>query len=215
MHDIDRTIISQYAASPVITRLVETFDEWIDPAADFNQFFQMVWWLDTAQGYGLDVWGRIVGVGRVVNVASGIYFGFAEAADVANESPFNSGGPFFGGGTTTSNFALTDDGFRVLIIAKALSNITNGSIPAINQILLTLFPNRGNCYVIDNADMTMIYHFDFILSAVEAAIVENSGVLPKPVGVSVTVEQIDTSSGGPITGSPWVGAFSSKFGRGP
>jgi hypothetical protein len=187
VQDVDRTILSQYAASPTITTLIEAFDACIDPATDFDAFHSMIWDLDTAQGYGLDVWGRIVGVGRVLQVASGTFFGFAEAGDTVVQSPFNTGGPFFSGGATTGNFALVDDGFRVLIVAKALANITDGSIPALNQILLTLFPGRGNCYVVDNADMTMIYHFEFTLTPVEAAIVENSGVLPKPVGVAVSV----------------------------
>jgi hypothetical protein len=187
MQDVDRTIISQYATSPTIVTLIESWNEVIDPSVDLDAFYNMIWDLDTAQGYGLDVWGRIVGVGRVLQVASGTYFGFAEAGDTVVQSPFNSGGPFYSGGATTGNFSLVDDGFRVLIIAKALANITNGSIPALNQILLTLFPGRGNCYVVDNNDMSMIYNFNFVLTPVEAAIVENSGVLPKPVGVSISV----------------------------
>jgi hypothetical protein len=35
--------------------------------------------------------------------------------------------------------------------------------------------------------MSMIYHFDFLLSPVELAIVEQSGALPRPSGVSATV----------------------------
>jgi hypothetical protein len=87
-----------------------------------------------------------------------------------NQSPFYSGAPL------TTNFALSDDAFRVLIFAKALSNITDGSIKAINQLLINLFPGRGNAYVVDNLDMTMVYTFEFSLSTVEAAIMAQSGV---------------------------------------
>lgn len=186
------TIISQYSNSPTLVQLVQNLDTYIDPNANLDLFFNMIWNVDTAVGIGLDIWGRIVGVGRVLQVASGIYFGFAEAGDSTSESPLNSGGPFFAGGATTGNFALSDDAFRLLIYAKALSNITNGSIPAINQILLNLFPGRGNCYVTDGQNMTMTYTFQFTpnLTPVEFAIVSQSGVLPKPVGVSATVVQI-------------------------
>ena len=57
--------------------------------------------------------------------------------------------PFYSGAVLTSNFNLSDDAFRTLIFAKALANISDGSIPAINQLLLNLFPRRGNCYVTD------------------------------------------------------------------
>jgi hypothetical protein len=181
------TILSQYSGSARTVALIEYFNTWIDPSADLDAFFAMIWDLDSAQGVGLDIWGRIVGVGRVLQVASGTFFGFAETLDTITTSTFGSGGPFFSGGATTTNFALSNDGFRTLIFAKALSNITDGSIPVLNAILRILFPDRGNCYVVDNADMTMVYKFEFPLTPVEAAIVENSGVLPRPLGVSATV----------------------------
>lgn len=192
MFEPDQTIISQFANAGSVGLMVEAFNQWLDPSADLDAFYDFIWNVDTAQGYGLDVWGRIVGVGRVLSVASGIYFGFAEAGDATSISPLNDAGPFFSGGATTGNYALTDDGFRVLIYAKALSNICDGSMAAINQVLLKLFPGRGNCYVTDGADMTMTFTFDFtpILTPVEFAIVTQSGALPHPAGITATVVQI-------------------------
>jgi len=187
MQDVDRTIISQYATAATLVAMIESGNAAIDPAADLDLFYDMVWNLDTAQGYGLDVWGRIVGVGRVLQVASGLYFGFAEPAD-DSISPFNSGGPFFAGHDgTTSNFPLTDEGFRVLILAKAYANITDGSIAAFNQILMLLFAGRGNSYVVDNQDMTMEVNLPFTPSPFEVSIVVNSGVMPRPAGVSMSL----------------------------
>jgi hypothetical protein len=182
------TIQSEYANSPTIVSLIESFNDWLDPNANIDEFYDLVWNLDTAQGYGLDVWARIVGVGRVLNVATGEFFGFTGPSGASGD-PYDQS-PFYSGQATTSNFALSDDGFRVLILAKALANITDGSIPSINKILMTLFPGRGNAYVVDNADMTMIYHFEFILTPVEAAIVSQSGALPKPAGVAATIVQV-------------------------
>lgn len=183
--DVWSTIISQYANSPIITTLITNLDEYLDPTVNLDSFFDLVWNVDTAQGWGLDVWGRIVGVSRTLSVQlTDQYFGFEEAGVSAN--PFNTQ-PFFSGQQLNNNFILTDSAYRVLILAKALANICDGSIPAINQILLNLFPNRGNCYVKDNLDMTMTYHFDFALSPVELAIVEQSGALPKSTGVASNV----------------------------
>lgn len=180
-----RTIISQYANSPVITQLIENMDSYLDQTANFDDFFDLVMNVDTAQGWGLDVWGRIVGVSRTLSVPlPGLYFGTEEAGQTAQ--PFNQA-PFYVGQQINNNFILTDSAYRILIFAKALANISDGSIPGINQILLNLFPNRGNCYVLDGLDMTMIYKFDFGLSSVELAIVTQSGVLPRSTGVSATV----------------------------
>ena len=288
--DWRRTIISQYANSPRIVGLVELVAGYLDPTANFEAFFDLVWNVDTAQGYGLDIWGRIVGVTRNLRVLDGDWFGFQEALpgsdsfnDVGEvqisggfgftegdgaafgEQSFGlvptygkgalTGGSFFSSDTDPVNYRLLDEDYRRLILVKAASNITDGSIPAINQILLGLFPHRGNCYVTDcprpaaffgfaeaaptshgfddagpvtilpgfgfqEADaatfgeqsfgemisypsptgvggffysgvpdprMSISYTFEFQLTPVEFAIVKQSGVLPKPVGVAANV----------------------------
>jgi hypothetical protein len=186
--DVWSTIVSQYANSPRLTRLIENFADYLSENINFDTFFDLVFNVATAQGYGLDVWGKIVGVTRVLHIVfDEKYFGFDEAGTIS-ANPFNQQ-PFFTGAPLTENFVLTDDAFRSLIYAKALANISDGSIPAINQILLRLFPNRGNCYVTDGLDMSMTYTFEFVLSPVELAIAEQSGVLPKPTGVHAIVVQ--------------------------
>jgi hypothetical protein len=181
------TVISQYANSPILLKLIENLTGYIDPTSNLDAFYKYIWNVDTAQGIGLDIWGRIVGVSRVLRLpGSEKYFGFSEATDMY---PFNEG-IFFGGGTLTNNFALSDNAYRRLILAKALANICDGSIRAINQILINLFSDYGNCYVTDGNDMTMTYTFGGSLSVVDFAIVSQSGVLPRPAGVSVTIVQL-------------------------
>jgi hypothetical protein len=187
--DVWKTIISQYANSPVLTRLIENMDAYLDQTANFQEFYDKVFNVVTAQGHGLDVWGRIVSVSRVLSVpSSDEYLGFQEA--LPGSEPFNEA-PFFSGQQITNNFILSDSAYRTLIFVKALSNICDGSIPAINQILLNLFPNRGNCYVVDGLNMTMQYKFEFVLTAVELAIIAQSGALPKSTGVSATIVTIE------------------------
>lgn len=223
MKHFDRTIVSQYGASPIIKQLIWNLDAYISPAANLEQWYTDVWDIDSAVGYGLDIWGRIVGVGRVLNVASGEYFGFDEATNLS-ANPFGQA-PFYAGQQATTNYSLTDEAYRLLIFAKAAANITDGSIPSINQILMNLFPNRGNAYVTDGRNsgaigkyfgfaeanasgfgqapfgddlvppslpnnMTMVYTFEFPLQPFEVAIVTQSGVLPKPVGVLATASYL-------------------------
>lgn len=211
--DVWETVISQYANSPIITALLTGFADWIDQTQNFDDFYDMIFNVDTAQGYGLDVWGRIVGVNRTLKVSTpGAYFGFHEATDAVgfNQAPFYSGAPL------TANFILGDEAYRKLILTKAMANITSCAIPVLNQMLMTLFPHRGNCYVTEGIQqgpwfgfqeatdglgfnqapfysgqtverMVMTYTFEFALSPVELAIVSNSGVLPKPTGVKAYV----------------------------
>lgn len=181
------TIISQYANSPIITTLIGNFDQYVDQTFNFDQFYDNIWNVATAQGIGLDIWGRIVGVTRILQIVNaGEYLGFEEA--LPGSDPFNQA-PFFSGQPVTTNFALTDPAYRILIYAKALANISDGSIKSINAILRALFPARGNAFVVDGLDMTMAYKFAFALTPVELAIIEQSGALPKSTGVSASVIQ--------------------------
>jgi len=180
------TILAQFANSPTLTALITNMAGYIDPTPWFEQFFDVVMNIPTAAGFGLDVIGRIVGVSRVLNVGSSESFGFEEA--LPGSLPFNEG-TFYTGSQITTNFSLADDPYRILIMAKALANISDGSIASVNMILSSLFPGRGNAYVQNNLDMTETLVFNFTLSPVELAIVEQSGAIPITAGVSFTIMQ--------------------------
>lgn len=175
------TIVSQYANSPHILGMIAEFAAEMDQEADLDAFFKMIWNIDQAEGYGLDVWGRIVVINRQLQVNSR-FFGFEEGG--TDYDPFNVS-PFYAGAGTTSTITLTDDAYRQLILAKALANITYGSIPGINAILQLLFPGRGACYVTDNQNMTMTYTFHFQPTPLELSIIQTSNVLPRINGVRV------------------------------
>lgn len=188
--DIWRTIMSQYANSPILMAMLQNFQDALDQTQNIDNFYDQIMNVLTATGYGLDVWGRIVAVNRVLKLLAGPpYFGWEEGIDY---QPFAPGGlgPFYSGQKLTENFILSDDGFRVLILAKAFSNICNGSIQSINRLLLMLFGSSGKAYVRDNLDMSFVYVFEFPLTPLQEAILVSSGVFPKPTGVSYTVSQV-------------------------
>lgn len=176
------TIISQYANSATLTGIILSFNDAMDQTENFDNFYDYIWNVATAQGYGLDVLGRIVNIGRALTLPGSVTdFGFNEASSWVG---FGQGG-FYTGGGVTNNYILSDDDYRKLILAKAASNICNGSIPAYNAILLALFPNRGDCYVADGLNMSLTYTFKFPLNPVEVAIVQTSGALPQPCGIMI------------------------------
>lgn len=186
MQGFEKTILSQYANSPRICSILEGWNQAFDPASLIDLWYGNIWDLDTAQGYGLDVWGRIVGVDRVLKISSSEYFGFSEANDLTEEG-FNSA-PFYSGASSTTNYRLSDEGYRQLIKAKAMANITDGSVTSLNAILMTLFGQQGDAWVRDNGDMTMTYVFNFVPTDVQVSIIQNSGVLPRPAGVGITYQ---------------------------
>jgi hypothetical protein len=53
--DIWATIISQYANSDRLTTLISNFFQYVDQTVNMQSFFDLVWNVDTAQGWGLDV----------------------------------------------------------------------------------------------------------------------------------------------------------------
>lgn len=174
MLDVEQTIISQYGNSATITQLVRNIDLYLDPRADFDTFFSFVWNVETAEGFGLDIWGRIVQVERSINVP----------ADTPNPGHY----PF-----TAGVYEMNDTEYRTVILVKALANITNCTADGLNQLLSNLFATRGRCYVLDSGSMTMRFTFEFWLQPFEYVIITQSGVAPRPAGVLATVFQVDPS----------------------
>ena len=187
MIDYEKTITSQFANSPTICALIENMNEYIDPRADIQAFYDFVWNVNTAESWGLDIWGKIVGVKRSLQITPFAYnFGFNTPLD--SFKPFNVA-PFRNSrANPLQAYSLTDTAYRKLILTKALANISSTTIPSLNQILNKLFPNRGRCYVQDLGNMAIKYVFEFKLQAYEVAIIEVSGVMPKPAGVRASTQ---------------------------
>jgi len=184
--DVLDTLISQYFNSPVLKALVEYSGAWLDGATYDDFFFKNIWQLSTAKGYGLDILGRIVGASRVISVpAEDTYVGFAGQSTAQNWGH----GIWYRGADATNNVRLGDDVYRRVILAKARANVCGCTVPEINAILVLLFPGYGNSYVKDNADGTLTYHFGVQLTAVDYAIASQEGLLPRPTGKRILIEQ--------------------------
>lgn len=188
--DASATFLAQYATSPILTNLIQAANAAIDPQADFDAFMANVWNVNTAQGFGLDIWGRIVNIPRTINIpASNDYFGFDEASP--NAEPFNQA-PFYNGPQAGTLYTLTDDAYRVLILTKALANISSFTAQSMNALLNFMFngqgTTRGSCYVLENATpMQITYVFNFALQSWEAAVLQQPSLMPRPAGVGVTI----------------------------
>lgn len=66
MDNVEQTVARQYLNSPIIMSLIDSMNAAIDPSGDIDNFLIWIWQVSTARGFGLDIWGRIVGVSRTL-----------------------------------------------------------------------------------------------------------------------------------------------------
>lgn len=193
--DFETTVISQYANSPTILQLAKNMNAYIDQTANFENFYNFVWNVDTAVGFGLDIWGKIVDVSRLLQIPNTtLYVGFDNSATPppdwqtmgSDQDNPAVGGAMYTGHNATQTYLLPDDAYRQLILAKAFANIAATTAPAINQILQNLY-GVGNAWVLNDGPMAISYNLNFTPTAIQLAILEQSGVIPTPPGVAVTI----------------------------
>lgn len=135
---IDSTIQSQYSDSSHIKGVIQNYYNYLDPSADIENLYTNLIDLNTATGYGLDVWGRIVGIQRSFLAIDDqySYFGFdntviSDRLDTFNNAPFYQ--------EVNGVIKLTDNAYRTYIKIKALINISNVSLNNLNYIFSQMF----------------------------------------------------------------------------
>lgn len=182
------TVMKQFSNSETLLQLLDSFDQWVDLTKFTADFLAYVWNLETAQGFGLDILGRILGRSRYIQVAQtpDDNFGFNINATPGTQwKPWNQA-PFFGGQAAgTVAFALDDTYYRKLLQVKAAANIASSDCGSINKLMMAMFGDRGKCYVGYDIDhpMNIGYHFEFTPTPVEQSIIE-SGLFPQPAGTN-------------------------------
>ena len=181
--DIDalEPVLSQYAASPRILGLLVRKAALLDPGKDLMLYYDGIFNPKTAQGVGLDIWGRIVGIGRMLWMTNTEFFGFA----YQNLENFDQA-PFWIASLAQGQFRLTDEAYRFLIFYKAAANIGRGDMQSINALLNLLFESEhgtGSCYVLETGVMEIRAVFNFYLSGYEQALLTQYGLLDRPAGV--------------------------------
>ncbi|WP_242685687.1 DUF2612 domain-containing protein, partial [Photorhabdus sp. RW14-46] len=87
-----------------------------------NTFYDLIWNIDTANTYGLDVWGKIVNVSRRLTVNENVkYIGFGEALlsvlTTTDPNPFDQA-PFYAGESKTKTIELSDQPVSASLLSK-------------------------------------------------------------------------------------------------
>lgn len=174
----DETILSQYSTSPHILNLARGIALRIDPAPDIDTFFENIFDIDTAVGWGLDNWGRILAIPRGVQVSEQEWFGYYGS----QLQPWNNA-PFYNPQHATNNFLLSDEAYRKLLLYKAAANIGSSDAATINRLLKQVFTDTFD-HIVDNGNMSIRAVFNDYLQPVEVGILNTYGALNKGAGVA-------------------------------
>lgn len=173
---------------PVINAVRDNIEAYFSTEAFTDAFFDGVFDLNTAKGFGLDIWGRILAKDRYLNLDAAENLGFDEGDQADDWYPFDDG-TWYNGESVGTNYRLSDEAYRVILLMKAFANIAQTTIPNMNRILMEIFGDRGHVYVVDLGDMAIKVVFNFPLSQYEKAVIE-SGVFPHPGGVEITMQYV-------------------------
>lgn len=187
-----KLIPSQHSDKPKFMALIEAYaNSYIALQAVSNGFIDD-FFVDTAIGVQLDAVGLWVGVSRVLKEPiTGVYFTFDSAVI----------GETWDTGIWKSRFEnsdeliiLPDRLYRLAIKLKIMENHWDGTITDLYTIWDTLFADlEAQLYIQDNQDMTFTAYFVTTkLSEAEKRIIENSGLFPKPAGVTLIYVFTDT-----------------------
>ncbi len=152
-------IQSQYSASKKIMALCAQYQEQIDPHVDVDLFYRYMFNIYTAEGIGLDNWGVILQMNRTI-----------EDAD------------------TGAGITLDDEYYRLLLLYKALANISASTADSQNSLLQALV-NTGiggftqAAYVLEIDTMVIRWVFEDFLDPIQVAVFKAAGTLARGAGV--------------------------------
>ena len=180
--NIDAVIQSQYGDSPHIQGVIRGYYDYISPQKDIDLIYDKMINIYTAEGYGLDVWGRIVNIDRefVAVDEQYDYLGFDNTPYNMDRIETFNNAPFYK--VVNGKNRLEDNAYRTYILIKALINISNVSLNSLNYIFSQLFPDTDIKVLHSN---TMILRLLVIgaISQAQIGAIKNIEWLPAGVGL--------------------------------
>ena len=180
--NIDAVIQSQYGDSPHIKGVIRGYYDYISPQKDIDLIYDKMINIYTAEGYGLDVWGRIVGISReyVAVDEQYDYLGFDNKPYNMDRIETFNNAPFYK--VVNGKIKLEDNAYRTYILIKALINISNVSLNSLNYIFSQLFRDT-DIKVLHSNTMTLRLLVIGAMSQAQIGAIKNIEWLPAGVGL--------------------------------
>lgn len=179
------TLLAQYTNTLRLQPIVKAFSDAFNVIGNVEAFYNNVYNIETCGTFGLNIWGRIVGVSRLLNLPiTEDFFGFQKSGNPFNQSPFYNGQALRG------NYYVNNTVYRRLIKAKALLNLWDGTTYEQNKIINLIFSGyKGNIYVREekSPDKSII-SFPTKPTIIDESIVYQSGCVPVAMGVTLETE---------------------------
>jgi len=181
-------LVTQFKESPNLINYISNF---LSESENLEQVFQDLLnerWIETAEGYQLDIIGAIVGQPRVIIEGSIFtYFGFLgnpssdSFGDIDN---VGLGSPFASLDTVlTGNRRLTDTEYRLFIKARIVKNISNSTPEDIISQYKYLF--NSSQVIFEDGDTEYTVSIGKKLTPNDKALIENTDIISKTAGVRV------------------------------
>ena len=166
-------LIGQYANSPVMLKLANGLGTLFDESGFIANWYNVVFNLETATGYGLDVWGLILNRSREF-VYQGTKYYLQGAQTI---------------GSVTFTAEQMENLYRKILQLTAMRYIGNASLASLNSLIQFVFKEDGECYCLEyEAAMHIRYVFRFYLNDVQKAVIET--IDPHPSGVTTSYEYL-------------------------
>jgi len=155
--DLLKSIFWQYDSAEKLKSLITQKQAYYDKAltAFWQNWYKNVFDLNTADTFGLNLWGFILNLPRQIKSKSG---------NVAT---------------------LNDEQYRILLKGQFLKFKSGGTVPEINEYLKAAFGNLGEIYVLDNLDMSLTLFIGFEPPDWLLWLLENIDFIPRPAGVEL------------------------------
>ena len=157
----------------------------------YNDFFN----INTCIGDGLDNWGKLLNLPRVVytpDLTECFGFDTGEAPtplDTGYPQNFDNGN--FWGGQMVAN-TLTDEQYRLLLRLKYFSLNTNASLGALNycmNVVVQLIDPAHKAKFVETGLMELTLEVNFYFNDLQYAIFNDRAFMPIPLGVDYIITQ--------------------------
>lgn len=157
--DLMPNIIWQYGSAENLQKLLTLKNAWYqkNQSQFWDNWYRDVFNLDTANDFGLSIWGRILDFKRQISLKDG------------------------------SVYTLITEQYRLLLKGRLLLFRAHGTVSEINTWLKLVFGNQGRAYVLDNFDMTTTFIFEFQPTEEQQFLLDNVDFLPHPVAVGYEI----------------------------
>lgn len=181
-----RAILWQYSHADKLKALVQAQQDWHDKNVEqfWSDWYRDVFNMNTANDFGLAIWGRILGIPITVDIDPSTgreVWGFG-----VNNLNFGNGNF---GRRSSGTGSLTRQQKLLLLKMRYFQLTQKPTVVNVNKMLHELFGDYGKIFVVDSLDMSFITYFHtFPLSREFETLFNDFDILPRPSAVGVRTQ---------------------------